>query len=454
MIILILFLGFQEIGSFYGGVEYGHGSRVICGDFDRDGYIEISFYTYNRNVYEERLYFLEWRDSIVIDTFIVDSIIDHGLWYIGDLDLDGLYDLIIAAGFIYESGGGAYPGFMIFESPDSFSLPLNEVWRETTNVGVVVPIDAYDVNGNGFPEIYAVHKSIGSIVLEYDTLSLKYNLIAVLPESSGINPYVFADFNSNGAMEIVGPFGLEGEVKVVEYQDSFELIKSIAVNTINIKDCISDDWDTLTLRPEFLVKGYVPAEGRVDVYIFRVTGIDVYRIIREFHFYGDITIDYWGGYSATGDVDGDGTPEIVLESCLNVYIIKSTGKDTYRIIDTLPGNWSGSSIAVHDIDFDGINEIIISGGNLQTKESWTKIYKWDGTNISENLKVKSKNKKVRIQNIVGADFKLRDLKNYEIFNISGQKLPSLDGRGWGRVSKKGIYFIKTKNKIFKIIKIK
>jgi len=450
MIILILFLGFQEITSINRGPECGVDSRVICGDFDRDGMNEIAFYEYRSGEYIPRILFLEFnQDTLYVDTTLEDSI-NPGLWYIGDLDLDGLYDLIST---VYI--GSTEVGFSIFESPDSFSLPLNEVWRETTNVGVVSKIDVYDVNGNGFPEIYAPKKAGGVKTGVYEYNGTSYELLGFLPDTSG-GVHTFGDFNSNGYIELINTYENFGAwVVVLEYDSvNYNEIERIPINTINTVDCISDDWDTLTLRPEFLVKGYVPAEGRVDVYIFRVTGIDVYRIIREFHFYGDITIDYWGGYSATGDVDGDGTPEIVLESCLNVYIIKSTGKDTYRIIDTLPGNWSGSSIAVHDIDFDGINEIIISGGNLQTKESWTKIYKWDGTNISENLKVKSKNKKVRIQNIVGADFKLRDLKNYEIFNISGQKLPSLDGRGWGRVSKKGIYFIKTKNKIFKIIKIK
>ncbi|MBE0433579.1 T9SS type A sorting domain-containing protein, partial [candidate division WOR-3 bacterium] len=71
-----------------------------------------------------------------------------------------------------------------------------------------------------------------------------------------------------------------------------------------------------------------------------------------------------------GDVDGDGIPEIVLEACQNVYIIKAAGNDSFYVWQTLPGNSNGSCVRVYDIDGNGLSEIIISGNNQ------TRIYEY------------------------------------------------------------------------------
>jgi len=201
MIILILFLGFQEIGNIDVGVSLGAESRVICGDFDRDGYVEISFYTYDANAHEEKLYFFEYKDSLLLDTVIIDTLLDAGLWYIGDLDLDGLYDLVIGVGNI------DFTGFSIFESPDSFSLPLNEVWRDTIYGGPVVPISVFDVDKDSLPEIFQTQ---GSIVDEFwvyeSTGNNDYSIVFKTPLQTwdGItSSFAFGDFDSDGKVEFV-----------------------------------------------------------------------------------------------------------------------------------------------------------------------------------------------------------------------------------------------------------
>jgi hypothetical protein len=76
--------------------------------------------------------------------------------------------------------------------------------------------------------------------------------------------------------------------------------------------------------------------------------------------------EYYGGYSDVGDVDGDSIPEIVLEAKQNVFIIKAVSNDSFYIFDSLPGNNSGSSVRVFDIDGNGLSEVTISG-NDQTR---------------------------------------------------------------------------------------
>jgi hypothetical protein len=69
-------------------------------------------------------------------------------------------------------------------------------------------------------------------------------------------------------------------------------------------------------------------------------------------------------------VDGDSIPEIALEACQSVYIIKAAANDSFYVWDYMYGNNSGSSVRVFDIDGNGLSEVIISGNNQ------TRIYEY------------------------------------------------------------------------------
>ncbi|MGB7054679.1 MAG: T9SS type A sorting domain-containing protein, partial [bacterium] len=97
-------------------------------------------------------------------------------------------------------------------------------------------------------------------------------------------------------------------------------------------------------------------------------GDNTYEAIKTFTLPGG---DYYGGYSDVGDVDGDSIPEIALEGRQTVHIIKAAGNDSFYVWETLPGNNSGSSVRVYDIDGNGLSEVIISGNNQ------TRIYEYE-----------------------------------------------------------------------------
>ncbi len=180
-------------------------------------------------------------------------------------------------------------------------------------------------------------------------------------------------------------------------------------------------------RMEFIVKGFTVPDYKFQVFIFEATGNNAYQIKKEFIFKGN-----GQSYSASGDIDGDSIPEALLMTRPWIRILKARGNDDFYVWDSIYVKYNGS-IAVYDIDGNGINDIIFSGKDT----TW--IYEWDGVYVREKPEVVLKNFKIRtfISRI--------DRRNYEVFNISGRRVNRL---------RKGIYFIKTKGRTFKIIKIR
>ncbi|MDH4212152.1 MAG: hypothetical protein OEV79_11970, partial [candidate division WOR-3 bacterium] len=153
----------------------GKGSygTIVVEDVDHDGLTDIIV----RRSLEIKVMFYElslqnlWQlqDSIVDDG-------DHLIWDSGDFDLDGLYDLVMQS-----SWGPPAVGIAIFESPDSFSYPTQEVWRDTVGPPLVLPISAFDFDRDSIAEIVK-------------NRAMPYGYIGIY-ESVGDNNYelVFAD---------------------------------------------------------------------------------------------------------------------------------------------------------------------------------------------------------------------------------------------------------------------
>ncbi len=308
-----------------------------------------------------------------------DSIVgggDHLLWAFGDFDLDGLSDVVFQKTF-----GIPTVGIAIYESPNSFSYPTNEVWRDTVGPPLVLPISAYDIDQDGFPEIVKNRATpYGYIGIYEATGDNQYELIfADDPDTSGLEApaatHAFGDFDGDGSIECVFAGGDEWYwVYESPSNNVYEKISEGTVTTLNVRDCFSVSDADEDGKMEFVVKGFVIPSAEIHAFIFEATGDNTYEIIKTFTLPGG---DYYGGYSDAGDVDGDSIPEIVLEARQNVFIIKAAGNDSFYIWDTLPGNGSGSSIAVYDIDENGLAEIIISGNDE------TRIYEYDPGGIEE-----------------------------------------------------------------------
>ena len=356
----------------------GECGRILISDTDRDGNYEFFIWTYggSQKIY---IYELHLPDTWEIDSF---SYFDSPLiWDVGDFDLDGLYDVVIDA----TEGMPPVPAVSIAESPDSFSYPTQEVWRDTIGQATVAPISVHDIDQDGLPEIVKVGANgINFVIYE----SIGNNLYEKVYEDTiqGINTPLstigFGDFDEDNKIEFVlgnlsdGAGGANYWLYESPGDNAYEFIHIGTVLTKNIIDCFSVSDADGDGKIEFVVKGFVVPTARINAFIFEAISDNTYEIIKRFDLFGG-GINYYGGYSEAGDVDGDTVPEIVLEGCQNVYIIKSTSDDSFYLWDTLPGHSSGSNIRIYDIDDNGLAEIIISGNNE------TRIYEYEPGGIAE-----------------------------------------------------------------------
>lgn len=369
LICFCIFGGFNERWFINCGTHGDYG-RICIEDTDRDMKPELLFGSLGAGL-QERIVIFELNEG---DTFALQMVIDTvtiEVWAVDDFDADGLYDLLLMGDF-----GFPVVGLQIYESPDSFSYPANEVWRDTVGPPVVHPICVYDIDKDSIPEIIKViAPPYGDFVIYESVGDNQYDLIYTDTISTPQSTIAFGDFDQDGSVEFAmgnlsaGAPGAWYWVYECTANNTYEQIVQDAVVTKNIKDCFAVPDADGDGKWEFVVKGYVvPPSSQIDVFIFEASSDNTYEIIDTFVLPGGA---YGGGYSAAGDVDGDSIPEIVLEARQNVFIIKAIGNDSFYVWDTLPGNDAGSSIAVYDIDGNGYQEIVISGNDE------TRIYEYD-----------------------------------------------------------------------------
>ncbi|MGB7054680.1 MAG: FG-GAP-like repeat-containing protein, partial [bacterium] len=346
-------------------------------DTDRDGNWELMFTTYG--VMPRFIYIYELH---LPNSWLVDSIPQPGanlLWDGGDFDVDGLYDLVLQ--FHFENP--LADGIMVFESPDSFSFPTQEVWRDTVCPPQVLPISAYDIDQDDLPELVVnraipygdigIYEAIGAdhyqLIFADDPDTLHYDAPAAT--------HAFGDFDEDGNVECVFA-GADDPYWIYECigNNSYVKIAEGELPTGNIRDCFSVADADGDGKLEFVLKGYRVSNARIEAYVFEAVGDNTYEVIKNFDLAGG-SVYYWGGLSDAGDVDGDSVPEILIEGCQTVYIVKAVGNDSFYVWETLPGHVDGSCVRVFDLDGNGLSEVIISGNNE------TRIYEYE-VGVAEN----------------------------------------------------------------------
>lgn len=388
------------IGGFSQKWYVDHGSfssygRITVADTDHDSRPELIFGTYD-SILRDRTVIYELDQG---DTFAFQVVVDSSsgdIWAAGDFDNDSKSDLVLTGHF-----GLPVVGPQIYESMNYFAYPTIEVWRDTVGQAVVEPTSVYDIDQDGVPEFVTnkgdppnwlwIYESVGDN--QYDTVFTTNPDTANLDSPS--STHAFGDFDLDGRIEFAmggmsaGPLGATYWVYESSANNKYKRVLQSYLPTKNIKDCFSVADADSDGKPEFVIKGCTVPDNKFRVFIFESTGDNSYAIVDTFHFSG-FGGGYYGGYSASGDVDGDGLPEIALEGSFRVYMIEADANDNFYVFDTLPGNGSGSQVAICDIDGNGFSEVIISGNNE------TRIYEYISPGIEAEEKTEYSNRMISI----------------------------------------------------------
>ncbi len=430
--------------------------KILVGDTDRDSLYEMILHQSPAMGNDFVIYEQITPDSILFGSpFIIvpypESFIFVVPWLLGDYDQDGLYDIVCAAS--WTDTPPSAPGISIFEQPDSFSYPTIEIYRDTTYSGLQAGITGGDVDGDGIPEIL---KSDAWAILLFETRGndvftrvyedMTWNNYGIGPMST----HAIEDFDKDGKNEfVVGGLGWTFIIYEAVDNDTFQFIwESPQVPTANLYDVKAlPDMDKDSL-PEYMVKGWT-SDGWTTCLIYEAVANDTYNIIWQTVYTGQ-----WHGIgqSDIGDVDMDGEPELVLNTGNGFRVLKAIGNNQFQDIGGYtvnPGFYMISNIAVSpDIDRNGINEIITSGEEEISGQEDTRFFEAILTSVSEKVEFL----------IPNPDVKILGLKNYEIYNVLGQKISCVPTNLEYLFLKrgKGIYFIylKDKRETIKIIKIK
>jgi hypothetical protein len=148
LVLYFLTSGFIQKWYFPQGIGHGTSAVMQLVDSDRDNNLEFVFTRYAPGPFHLYFYELHLPDTWEVGSFLIPYY--HGLYDSGDFDHDGLYDLVLQ---FHSENPSLADGIVIFESPDSFSYPTQEVWRDTVGQALVTPICAYDIDQDDLPEI-------------------------------------------------------------------------------------------------------------------------------------------------------------------------------------------------------------------------------------------------------------------------------------------------------------
>ncbi len=190
-----------------------------------------------------------------------ESQVKDGLTSVGDIDGDGLLDVIVVRNQYYEDGGGIYvwnprTGAMIARAPsgESGSVPF---------VG--------DIDGDCHPEIGVVFAN-QLRMYQYDgTTNLKIMYTIPTSDGSGNTGITMFDFNQDGNNELV--YRDETTLRIFEGATGKVLVSTPMLSRTGMEHPIIADID-MDGQAEIITSGYLPGDNDEDsrIYCFKSGG--------------------------------------------------------------------------------------------------------------------------------------------------------------------------------------
>jgi hypothetical protein len=268
---------------------------------------------------------------------------------VGKLDDSGKNEIVLSSGFVYKLTGST----------------LSLVWNFIASGDGYVELS--DIDKDGKQEIVFAQQWYYIYVYDVDTQTTKYSIKTNLD----INSLLLTDVNNDGVDEIIYGDGQWGSINCYNSVTQAKLWSVTnpehGVCAINYADVNGDG------SKELIWSAGWTSTGSDYLYVYNVAQNNlIWR-----------SEDIEGPFSAiaTGDVDGDGKDEIVAvsyksESSYDSGILfifdASNNKLKWKCPSTFfPFIWQGLyTVAIADVDNDGINDIVVAGDNLYDGAIW------------------------------------------------------------------------------------
>jgi len=299
----------------------GNGQLDYLTNYEWDGYIRIAFHSGPDKV----------RDVKKWEAITIGHVDNAENVAFGDFDGDGNIDVVVASGTELFAKGGITliwgPGTELAMDPSKWVQ--SEMIPDTVDAGQFHYVKAMDMNGNGIDDIIVGGRGLpikaGIRWLEAPADPgqrrdpSKWTSHMIDPELESGHGFQMVDLNGNGYLDIV---------------------------------VCNSDWDTLPEQMAVIIYEN-PGVGTLE----QKEPWSKHVIYRGSEFYSKEHV-------ATLDLDGDGFPEITIQTVNHIYLFKNPGGDLgadwERIKIEKPEEirWRGRPIVLGDIDGDGKVDII------------------------------------------------------------------------------------------------
>ena len=379
-----------------------------------------------------------------------------GMFYLGhyDSDRDGREEL-----YFYALRNGP-DTFYIFEADSlgNFDITRDKaVYADTVVIGwlrdIPSPPTCYfgDADRDGYRDV---------ICAPYESEEDSLAPVAVMFEAIGDNTWnrkrvavrvgqyyapTMIDRDRDGRPEFVG----SGVIYEVVGDDSVEEVARFNLPRASYALMVNDaDGDS---RPEIVLYGFGGTSGILyfHVYILEADTDNSWNVVK--HMIIDSSGAVWMGSGNSGDIDGDGRPELLMGGFGRVRVLKAVGDDDYEEIGVLNGSISDVSVSnVYDMDEDGLMEFAVSyyyGSGVGT----TVGYEYAPLSVGE------REDRPISSAVIGREFvEVKHVGVVRVYDASGREVRRAEVEGKGKVYvgdlPSGVYFLRLGRKTIKFIR--